>query len=64
MKKLSKEEQMQKNGGKTLTITCNGTNTIDCGYKTSASGITQLAEIAMGIHLTNRHHYLCTYKWS
>lgn len=67
MKKISSEEQMMKNGGKkvkTLTITCNGTNKSQCGYKTAASGVTQLAEIAMGIHLKNNGHYLCTYKWT
>ena len=64
MRKMAQEEMRVITGGKTLKIVCNGTNTVNCGYTTKATGVTIAAEIAMGAHQTSKNHYLCTYYWS
>ena len=66
MKKMSKEAQMQANGGKELRITCqgvkNGKWSTGCG-KSTQSKLKWVAEAQMGIHQSDAHHYLCTYVW-
>ena len=63
MRQMTKEEQMQKNGGKKLRISCQGVLTENnkqsgCSVHYAAeSSIKQVAEAQMGIHQTRYGHY-------